>query len=118
MDFDLEGLDNLAKQLGMATFKEFSQNPAKYRQRHDSILEQVSHGSDNLRRHVDGYQYKFGLYTTNKLERIHEIIENEGYQLSDIELKPHVEQSARGNSKYKILVEFVVKDGAVRSNAK
>jgi hypothetical protein len=108
--FDTSGLDTLAKDIGAPTFEEFARAPHLYRQAHDEIMQHVSHGSDNLRRHVDGYEYEYGLLKTKKLEKIEQAVLDSGYKLSDLDIKPHVEQSGRGKQKYKIIVKFVIKE--------
>ncbi len=104
-------LDKMADDLGMYRFSEFVKDPDKYRTRMDNILELASHGSDTLRNSIDQYEFQFDIWKTDKLERLEDIVLGQGYQLNEVEFKPRVEQSDRGNGRYKIVVEFVIKKG-------
>lgn len=118
MGINLGFAELLAKKVGFVTFEEFCKDPERWTKKHNEILDIVSHGSDNLRRVAAEYEYKFGLYTTDKLERLEEMVLNEGYRVEDLEIKPHVEQSYKGNGRYKFCVEFILKKNKEVSDAR
>ena len=102
-------LDKMADKVGLFRFSEFCKNPDAYRPKKTNTLDIVSHGSDHLRHLVDSYEFKFGHWKTDSLERIEDIVLGQGYKLEELDIEPVVEQSYKGNGKYKLCVNFIIK---------
>ena len=96
------------KEFGFPTFQEFSKNPQKFR--NPEVLG-IADGGSKMLNMVQKHKYKFGKYTTDKIEEIDRIIKDEGYTQDDLTMIPQILPDVGG--KCIILIEFGIKQGKI-----
>lgn len=104
-DIQLEDMLNNPKAYGLPTYEEFAANPEKWRKARESVFEMVDIGSTNgLKNYVVKHEYEILGYKCKTLEEVQRIADNEGLEVSKLEIKPEI--LPQGGGKCNILVRF------------
>lgn len=115
-DLTLEDLYEDPKRFGMPTFEEFRKDPEKYKGRHDELLAlaDASTTVKDLRDKLETQTYKCLGYDCGKsLEKVERIAKEEGYRIDQMDMVPRIYQESNG--KIKIVTEFVLKPGVIKT---
>jgi len=90
------------------TFDEYAKNPEKYKGRKDEIFVSAENGPQLLRKVTRRAYYYVGKYKVDSLEKAEKVAKDMGWNLSEMEYKPNLENV--GGGKFDVHVHFVLRD--------